>query len=367
MDISKEHGSRNAKQCRERYHQNLKSSINRGPITPEEGVAIERYHADKGPKWAEIARALGGRSDNQVKNWYNGHRNRRTKMSAHSCQTMLHGATVQQSLSAVRPVDAQLLHQRGHTNPYSRRSLDHQSKLSPTASQISEVPSLVSDASSTSSGIPPSPNAVYAAQPNLASSILSSWNENSSRPLLPPLCTAVSNTSLGVPSRMPSNIPPIAPLPSQLTLETNRHLDEHLPQHHHLTHEPQRQEGCYQSCGPSSRHGNPSSLQVHSSSMAFNAPDHFSASFDQRSLAHSQTPSSRRQAAFSYLEQRISLDRSCARRQSPSPPLRAATSRRTRHPRRYVPYLSPQSLPAAPDVSERTAKDRMKLVNILEH
>lgn len=350
MDISKEHGSRNAKQCRERFHQNLKSSINRGPITPEEGVAIERYHAEKGPKWAEIARALGGRSDNQVKNWYNGQKNRRTKMSAHSCQSMLHGATVQQSLSAVRPVDAQLLHQRGHTNPYSRRSIDYQSNLSPTASQISEAPSLISDASSTSSGVPPSPIAAYPVQPNLASSILSSWNENSSRPLLPPLCTAVPNTSLGISSRMPSNIPPIAPLPSQLTLETNRYLDGHLPNHHHLTHEPQRQEGYSQSSGPSSRHDNPSSPQVHSGS-----------------LAHFQTLSSSRQTAFSHLEQRVSLDRSCRRRQSPSPPLQAAASRRTRQPRRYVPYLSPRSLPATPNGSERTAKDRMKLVNILEH
>lgn len=368
MDISKEHGSRNAKQCRERYHQNLKSSINRGPITPEEGVAIERYHAEKGPKWAEIARALGGRSDNQVKNWYNGQKNRRTKMSAHTCHSMLHGAAVQPSLSAVRPVDAQLLHQRGHTNPYSRWSIDYHSKLSPTASQISEAPSLVSDASSTSSGVPPSPIAGYPVQPNLASSIFSSWNEHSTRPVLPPLCTVVPNTGRGNPSRMSRNIPPIAPPPSQLTLEMNRYLDGRLPNDLHLTRESQQQEEHSQFSGSLSRRENPSSLHIHSGSLAFSLPDHPSASLDHRSLDHFETPSSSGHTAFSYLEQRVSFDRSCPRRQSPSPPpLQAASSRRTRHPRRYVPYLSPRSLPATPDGSERTAKDRMKLVNILEH
>ena len=162
MEISKDHGSRNAKQCRERYHQNLKPTINRGPITAEEGVAIERLHAEKGPKWAEISRALGGRSDNQVKNWYNGQKNRRTKMHTHGGhQVALHG--IQHSLSAVKPVDAQILHQRGHMNPYSQSSASHyhQCKPSPTTSQISEAPSLISDASSMSPGISPSSIIAY--------------------------------------------------------------------------------------------------------------------------------------------------------------------------------------------------------------
>ncbi|KHO00899.1 trichome differentiation protein GL1 [Metarhizium album ARSEF 1941] len=34
-------GSRSPKQCRERYHQNLKPSLNHDPITPEEGAMIE--------------------------------------------------------------------------------------------------------------------------------------------------------------------------------------------------------------------------------------------------------------------------------------------------------------------------------------
>ncbi|SPJ82630.1 probable regulator of conidiation rca-1 [Fusarium torulosum] len=72
-------GSRTPKQCRERYHQNLKPSLNHEPITPEEGLLIEQLVQDIGKRWAEIARRLHGRSDNAVKNWWNGSQNRRRR------------------------------------------------------------------------------------------------------------------------------------------------------------------------------------------------------------------------------------------------------------------------------------------------
>lgn len=77
--ISQEIASRSPKQCRERYHQNLKPSLNHDPITPEEGELIEKMVAEMGKRWAEIARRLKGRSDNAVKNWWNGGQNRRKR------------------------------------------------------------------------------------------------------------------------------------------------------------------------------------------------------------------------------------------------------------------------------------------------
>jgi Myb-like DNA-binding protein FlbD len=77
--ISQEIASRSPKQCRERYHQNLKPTLNHDPITPEEGELIEKMVAEMGKRWAEIARRLKGRSDNAVKNWWNGGQNRRKR------------------------------------------------------------------------------------------------------------------------------------------------------------------------------------------------------------------------------------------------------------------------------------------------
>lgn len=80
--ISQSIGSRTPKQCRERYHQNLKPSLNRNPITPEEGQLIEELVNKYGKRWAEIARHLNGRSDNAIKNWWNGGANRRRRASS---------------------------------------------------------------------------------------------------------------------------------------------------------------------------------------------------------------------------------------------------------------------------------------------
>jgi hypothetical protein len=67
------------KQCRERYHQNLKPSLNHEPISPEEGELIEQMVNNMGKRWAEIARRLRNRSDKAVKDWWNGSMNRRKR------------------------------------------------------------------------------------------------------------------------------------------------------------------------------------------------------------------------------------------------------------------------------------------------
>lgn len=78
--ISQQMHYRSPKQCRERFHQNLKPTLNHEPISPAEGEEIERLVNEMGKRWAEIARRLGNRSDNAVKNWWNGSMNRRKRI-----------------------------------------------------------------------------------------------------------------------------------------------------------------------------------------------------------------------------------------------------------------------------------------------
>ncbi|KAI0169438.1 Homeodomain-like protein [Hypoxylon sp. FL1284] len=77
--IANELGTRSAKQCRERYHQNLKQSLDHTPIRPDEGDLINTMVNQIGRRWAEIARRLDNRCDNTVKNWWNGGQNRRIR------------------------------------------------------------------------------------------------------------------------------------------------------------------------------------------------------------------------------------------------------------------------------------------------
>jgi Myb-like DNA-binding protein FlbD len=157
--IAQQLGSRTPKQCRERYHQNLKPTLNHDPITPEEGVLIERLVQELGKRWAEIARRLHGRSDNAVKNWWNGSQNRRKRSDRRKVNPgsyderpeMLHYARANMTIPRTLPMPAT----RGLPAPLIPVSL-HDARYhvetplsSPGFSPDSEhAPSLMSDSGS---------------------------------------------------------------------------------------------------------------------------------------------------------------------------------------------------------------------------
>lgn len=118
--------TRSPKQCRERFHQNLKPNLNHDPITPEEGVLIEQMVGEMGKRWAEIARRLRGRSDNAVKNWWNGGMNRRRRSNNHSRRADL---DVQQpstnNSNHVQHQQQQLQQQSGESIPHQLPSHHH--------------------------------------------------------------------------------------------------------------------------------------------------------------------------------------------------------------------------------------------------
>ncbi|KAI9864973.1 MAG: hypothetical protein M1824_004071 [Vezdaea acicularis] len=163
--ISQLIGSRSPKQCRERYHQNLKPTLNHEPISPEEGILIERLVGEMGKRWAEIARRLNGRSDNAVKNWWNGGMNRRRRLVGRRGENP-HQAEFdekKESLSFARPATASAYAsqvQRPIITPPATRPSDTPLPSPSAASDVSTVPSLVSDTGttfSTSPHVPVSP------------------------------------------------------------------------------------------------------------------------------------------------------------------------------------------------------------------
>ncbi len=161
--ISQMIGTRSPKQCRERFHQNLKPSLNHDPITPEEGAVIERLVAEMGKRWAEIARRLRGRSDNAVKNWWNGGMNRRRRIvvrrdgSSHCGQNFDEKT---QTLSYARPIQNTLPRTVKNIMISSPHRRIEAPMISPAASDVSmtdsigQAPSLVSDSSSHISASP---------------------------------------------------------------------------------------------------------------------------------------------------------------------------------------------------------------------
>ncbi|KAM0056478.1 putative transcription factor MYB-HB-like family [Helianthus debilis subsp. tardiflorus] len=71
--------SRCGKSCRLRWANHLRPDLKKGTITPEEERRIIELHAKMGNKWARMAAELPGRTDNEIKNFWNTRTKRRQR------------------------------------------------------------------------------------------------------------------------------------------------------------------------------------------------------------------------------------------------------------------------------------------------
>ncbi|KAK7391387.1 hypothetical protein VNO78_19803 [Psophocarpus tetragonolobus] len=72
------------KSCRLRWINYLRPGIKRGPFTSEEERTIVQLHGMLGNRWAAIASQLPGRTDNEIKNYWNTHLKKRLLRSCPS-------------------------------------------------------------------------------------------------------------------------------------------------------------------------------------------------------------------------------------------------------------------------------------------
>ncbi|PWZ43510.1 Transcription factor MYB102 [Zea mays] len=74
--------NRCGKSCRLRWTNYLRPDIKRGPFTPEEHNSILQLHAVVGNKWSMIAAQMPGRTDNEIKNYWNTHMKKQIRQEA---------------------------------------------------------------------------------------------------------------------------------------------------------------------------------------------------------------------------------------------------------------------------------------------
>lgn len=104
--------ARCGKSCRLRWANHLRPNLKKGAFSPEEERIIVELHAKLGNKWARMATQLPGRTDNEIKNFWNTRVKRRQR----------------QGLSLYPPEIQPLLRQQQQSSPQNQQFSPYQSE-----------------------------------------------------------------------------------------------------------------------------------------------------------------------------------------------------------------------------------------------